>query len=188
MILCVFLYLDHCNHPQVIVDYVAEVFGFESILPATPAERAQARLFVELCGPAFGYFPLLRARGDEQKVVVALGDLKRGLAGADSFLTAAWGNSRSGGPFLLGERFSTAECSLAPFVQRACANLPHFMGPEYDPLAIAEAAGHGALATWMKTVLARPSVQATGVDPEKSFQSVEMMLARFAAADAASRK
>ena len=38
----------------VIVDYVAESFGAGAILPSTPSDRATARLFVELCGGAFG--------------------------------------------------------------------------------------------------------------------------------------
>jgi glutathione S-transferase len=166
----------------VLVEYIAEVYGTNSILPPTPLQRAHARLFSELCSPAFSYLPLLRARGDEAKTEAALHELKRALSGAEKFLCV---NGDSSGPFLFGERFSTAECTLAPFVQRACINLPHFMGKAYDPLFIAEAEGYSKLASWMRAVIERPSVKSTAVAPEESLTSVEMMLKRFADADAA---
>jgi glutathione S-transferase len=169
---------------MVLVDYIAEKFGCGTVSPETPEDRAVARLFNELCSGAFNYFPLLRSRGDYAKTASCLADLKAALAGCEAFLQA---KKKPGGPFLLGSKFSTTECAAAPFVQRACLNLPHFMGPSCDLLSIADEQGHAAVASWMRAVLARPSVETTGVDPEQSFLSVAAMLKRFEDADAAAK-
>lgn len=153
-----------------------------SLCPPSARDRATVRLFTELCGgPAFSYFPLLRAKGDA--VDDAVKTFKEGLIGADTFL-----KHHDSSPFLLGNRFSLAECNAAPFVQRACTILPAFTGPDsanpdmpkVDPLAMCEELGLERLQTWIEAVMARPSVVTTGVPKDKLIESTNKMLERFA--------
>jgi hypothetical protein len=74
------------------------------------------------------------------------------------------------GMFLLGKRFSLAECNTAPFLQRCCAILPEFTG--VDPLQLCDELGLGRLKGWIEAVLARPSVVKTGVSMEGMRESI----------------
>lgn len=168
----------------VIAEYLADEFGEGSIQPKSSADRARSRLFTELCSNAFSYFPILRVRDDVGKRATALENLKFSMAGVNDYLTQ---HGKDDGPFLFGRDFSTAECIAAPFVQRACVILPTFCGPEISPLAICDELKLSRLSTWIKAVLARPSVSATGVKEPDMVKSVEAMLTRFAAADNAPR-
>ena len=116
----------------VIAEYIAEKCGPQTLLPPTAQERAVVRLFTELCGSSFSYFPLLRAKDD--KLEAAVEGFKEGLVNVDTFLTQL-GDDK--GPFLLGTRFSLAECNVAPFLQRACTILPAFTGTKpVNPIEI----------------------------------------------------
>lgn len=169
----------------VVADYVAETFADDAgIQPTRPTDRATTRLFTELCGSKFSYFPVLRARGtdDEASQVKAFED---GLVAADAFLRHARGGGDGEGPFVLGSRFSLAECNAAPFVQRCCAVLPAFTGGEgggsaVDPFRICDDLGLACLKEWMEAVLSRPSVVASGVPEEDMLRSTTRMLERFA--------
>lgn len=171
----------------VVADYIAEQFGekittttnnnnLPSLLPALAHERATTRLFTVLCGgSAFSYFPLVRdAEGEKREA--AMQTFQDGLVGANAFLKH---HHNSAGPFLLGDRFSLAECNAAPFVQRACTILPAFC--QIDPLELCDELKLDHLKQWMEAVLARPSVIATGVSKEKLLEGTTAMLARFAA-------
>ena len=163
----------------VVADYIAEQFGSDSnsnnspLLPSLAQDRATTRLFTELCGGGFGYFPILRAPEGEQREA-ALQTLKDGLVNANAFL-----KHHNSGPFLLGDRFSLAECNAAPFVQRACTILPAFC--QIDPLKLCDELELPHLQRWMEAVLARPSVVDTGVTKEKLLEGTTAMLERFAA-------
>lgn len=165
----------------VVTDYVAERYGGGSLHPPTASDQAKARLFTEVCSPLFTYFPILRAaEGDD--LVAAKKTYKDGLVNVDAFLRGVTGDDADdgvGGPFLLGKRFSTAECNSAPFVQRACTVLPEFAG--IDPLQMCDELGLVRLKSWMEAVLSRPSVVATGVPRETMLTSTSKMLERFAA-------
>lgn len=165
----------------VVAEYIAEAYGQDSFWTPSPEDRARVRLFTELCGSAFSYFPLLRLRagttGDGMLESAALQSFKEGLVAADAFLRGY--NEEEEGTFLLGERFSLAECNAAPFLQRCCAILPEFTG--VDPLQLCDELGLGRLKGWIEAVLARPSVVKTGVSMEGMLESTTRMLERFAA-------
>jgi len=176
----------------VVAEYVAEVFGRGeeeegSLWPESPEDRARVRLFTDLCGSAFSYFPLARAVDDEKKFDAALESFKEGLSAADAFLREGCGGGGEGeGPFLLGDRFSLAECNAAPFVQRCRAILPAFTGTaKVDPLQLCEDMGLRRLGGWMEAVLSRPSVVRTGVPEDDMRESTTKMLERFAAMEKA---
>lgn len=177
---------------QIIAEYIGEIFftpgGKGSLILPSALDRARARLFTQLCGDRFAYFPLLRAGGSEK--ADALETFKKGLVDVDTFL-----RSTGNGPFLFGDRFTLAECNAAPFVQRCCSLLPAFTGPDsdmpgpaVDPLAICDQLRLDRLKKWIEAVLARPSVAATGI-PEDILQiSTARMLERFSNVEAAGRK
>lgn len=176
----------------IVAEYIAESVawpdaitanGDDGLLPTRAADRATMRLFTELCGPNFSYFPLIRAQGTDD-AESQLQTLKKGLVSVDAFLTKA-GCGADGGPFLFGERFSLAECNAAPFLQRCCAVLPEFTGVDdgdqmVDPIKICDELGLVRLKEWIEAVLSRPSVVATGVPKKDMLQSTSRMLARFA--------
>jgi len=151
------------------------------------------RLFTELCGSSFSYFPLLRA-GQGEKLESAVETFKEGLVSVDAFLTKM-GDDSDGGPFLFGTRFSLAECNAAPFIQRACTILPAFTGKgdtnnnvktgagQVNPIEICDELGLERLKRWIEEVLSRPSVIATGVPKEDMLKSTTKMLERFASMD-----
>lgn len=159
----------------VVSEYVADIYS-SSLIPKDPNERSRMRLFTELCGSAFSYFPLVRAAQGEGDFEAALKTFQEGLVNANSFLAS--GTSASG-PFCLGNEFSLAECTLAPFVQRCCAILPAFA--EVDPLALCDKLKLTYLKAWIGAVLERPSVVTTGVAPDAMIASTTKMLERFAA-------
>jgi glutathione S-transferase len=159
----------------VVSEYVAEVYGKNSLLASSPEDRARVRLFTELCGSSFSYFPLLRAHTDDGGAPAALLEsFKEGLIGVDALLRGS-----KDGPFLLGNSFSLAECNAAPFLQRCCAILPEFT--RVDPLQLCDELGLDRLKVWIEAVLMRPSVVTTGVSMGDMRESTTRMLDRFAA-------
>jgi glutathione S-transferase len=169
----------------IVADYIADQYGANTKnnpLPDTAKDRATMRLFTELCGSSFSYFPLLRAKGDTLES--ALKTFQEGLVATNAFLKH---HHHKSGPFLLGDRFSLSECNAAPFVQRACTILPAFTSSKestskvINPLEICDDLGLAHLKGWMEAVLARPSVIETGVSEEKLLEGTTRMLERFAA-------
>jgi len=163
----------------IVAEYLAEKYGM--LLPSSPKHRAIMRLFTELCGPSFSYFPLLRAKGD--KLDAAVQSFQEGLVAVNAFLKL---KGESKGPFLFGDTFSLAECNAAPFVQRAYTILPAFTGQEEDsvkvnPMDICDELDLVYLKRWMEAVLTRPSVATTGVPKEELLKGTTRMLERFAA-------
>ncbi|KAG7371137.1 glutathione S-transferase, C-terminal domain containing protein [Nitzschia inconspicua] len=163
----------------VVAEFIAETYGDNNnLLPASPKDRATMRLFTELCGSSFSYFPLLRAKGD--KLDAALKTFKEGLVATNDFL-----KHHNSAPFLFGEAFSLAECNAAPFVQRACIILPAFTSADdgnsitVNPLQICDELGLHNLKAWMNAVIARPSVLETGVPESALMESTKRMLGRF---------
>lgn len=168
---------------MIVAEFIAEIHSEASqLLPKQPEDRATMRLFIELCGSTFSYFPLLRAKGDVE-FNAALKTLENSFVSTDAFLK----RSNQDGPFLLGDQFTLAECTVAPFVQRCCTILPAFTGKEknsqklVDPLEICNRLGLDRLKLWIEAVCSRPSVKASGVPSDDIIESTSRMLDRFAA-------
>lgn len=172
-------------------EYIAETFANDDgILPPRTTDRATMRLFTELCGSSFSYFPILRAKGTDD-AATQLQAFKDGLVGVDAFLQRHHGRysgteDGGGGPFLFGSRFSLAECNAAPFVQRSCVILPAFTGDDaddggsvVDPLQICDELGLVRLQEWMEAVISRPSVVASSVSEKTMLESTSRLLERF---------
>jgi glutathione S-transferase len=161
----------------VVAEFVAEQFGTDKqLLPVSPKDRATMRLFTELCGSSFSYFPLLRAQGD--KLEAAVKSFQEGLVATNAFL-----KHYNSDPFLLGDQFTLAESNAAPFVQRACVILPAFTSKSpvvVNPMDICDELGLDHLKKWMQAVLARPSVIDTGVPEETLLERTGKMLERMA--------
>jgi len=168
---------------MVVAEFIAEAYAESSqLLPKRAEDRAVMRLFIELCGSTFSYFPLLRAEEDKD-FDSALKTLKEGLVNTDAFLK----HSHPDGPFLLGDKFTLAECTVAPFVQRCCTILPAFTGKSkssrkpVDPLDLCDELGLIRLRKWIEAVNSRPSVKASEVSTNGMIESTTRMLERFAA-------
>lgn len=166
----------------VVTEYLAEVHS-SALLPKQPNDRAIMRLFDELCGSTFSYFPLLRAIGDDAKFDSEMKTFREGLVNINAFLTHKAAN-QDDSPFLLDD-FSLAECNIAPFVHRCCAILPGFTGrdgiPLVDPLELCEELELPRLKQWIQAILSRPAVIKTTVPKEEIIVGATRMLERFAA-------
>jgi len=160
----------------VVTEYIAERYGVGTLDPPGAGDRAKTRLFTELCSSSFSYWPILRTEGEELEK--AINSFKEGLVGVDAFLNRVG----KGGPFLLGNRFSIAECISAPFIQRACTILPAFTGVEQrvDVLVICDELGLNRLKEYIEAILVRPSVVSSGVPKDDMVKSTTKMLERFA--------
>jgi len=171
----------------IVTEYISERYGGGALLPPRFEDRARAKLFTELCATSFSYWSIIRAKGEAREA--AIETYRQELTGIDIFLSRVGEGS---GPFLLGDRFSIAECNAAPFVQRACAILPSFTGKgemgngegkSVDLLEICDELKLVRLKMWIEAVLARPSVVHTGVSREDMVKSTTLMLKRFASTE-----
>jgi len=131
----------------------------EELVPggASAMENANARLFAALAQPALSVIPILKVDAGSTEEAAAITELVAKLQALDQYLVR---HGTAEGPFLLGESFSLAECTLAPFAQRFAAVLPG-LRPALDPYAMMEAGGLHRLSEWMKAVTARESAVAT---------------------------
>lgn len=159
----------------VVAEYLAEAFPEAGLVPASARGRATMRLFLELCGSSFSYFGILRAHGDDEAFASAIAALREGLIRANAFLER---RGDPGGPFLFGDRFTLAECGVAPFVQFAC-NLSAFT--DVDPVAMCEEEGLSRLKEWMVALVGRPSVKSIEVPKDEMMASVMRLRKRWAA-------
>lgn len=121
---------------SVIMEYLEERYPEPTLLPADPADRAAARLWV---------FDFDRRLGDDYYA------LRRREEGALERLTArlveldAWLEGRS---FLAGAAYGLADIAYAPWILRARQSL----GVDLAPF--------GALSRWLDALAARPAVAA----------------------------
>jgi glutathione S-transferase len=162
----------------VVAEYLAERYPDAGLMPGSCEDRATMRLFSELCGASsISYWNILRAQtgGDDEKREAAVEQFKQALINIDAFLEK---KGDPEGPFLFGDRFSLAECNIAPFLQRACNALPAFAA--IHPIDLCKEQGLARLETWILATLARPSVQHIALPEDEMKASVSKMLKRFA--------
>eukprot|EP00927_Polykrikos_kofoidii_P062034 TRINITY_DN56863_c0_g1_i1.p2 TRINITY_DN56863_c0_g1~~TRINITY_DN56863_c0_g1_i1.p2 ORF type:complete len:147 (-),score=24.02 TRINITY_DN56863_c0_g1_i1:212-652(-) len=86
----------------------------------------------------------------------ALRDLAKGIKNVDRCLQIY---GKTGGDFLLGQDFSTAECMTAPFIWRSVLWLKEFRDVDFKQLAVD--LGCVRFVRWVEAVLSRPSVIST---------------------------
>lgn len=116
---------------------------------------------------------------DQQQVQEVELDGERENSDEDGVATVV-STATNGGPFVLGEHFSMAECVTAPFVQRADFILKDYL--EMDVVTLCQEHGYHRVGAWWTAVLERPSVVETGnPDPKASTQRIIDMIAGKAA-------
>jgi glutathione S-transferase len=118
---------------EVIIEYLEERFPEPALLPADPAERALARLWLQRFDDRLGadYYA---ARRDEDS------QLDRRLAELDAALVAQ--------PFLTGRAYGLADIGYVPWIVRARVML----GVDLEP--------YEALSAWLDRLSERPAVAA----------------------------
>mmetsp|Transcript_31921 Transcript_31921/g.48962 ORF Transcript_31921/g.48962 Transcript_31921/m.48962 type:complete len:169 (+) Transcript_31921:366-872(+) len=167
---------------MVLTQYLSERFPETGLLPSNEEERATMRLFTELCGSTLPYFPIVRASamatkdGDATELEQAIEALQQGLCNVNTFLEKMDNN----GPFLFGEKFSLAECNIAPFLQRACIVLPSCTS--VDPIKMCKDHNWTHAKAWIESVIARPSVRAAESSEEELMRGINRILERLASA------
>jgi glutathione S-transferase len=120
----------------VIMEYLEERYPEPALLPADPAERALARLWLERFGARLGDAYYLVRRGVEG----ARAELGDRLAAIDATL--------EGQPYLSGREYGLADIGYVPWVLRARERLE------------VELDGFPALADWVERLGERPSIAA----------------------------
>ena len=121
---------------RVIMEYIEERYPEPALLPADPAERALARLWLERFGVRLGdaYYQLRR-------------DAEGARAGVDDRL-AAIDATLQGQPYLSGSEYGLADIGYIPWVLRAQERLE------------VELDGFPALADWVQRLAERPAIAA----------------------------
>ena len=163
----------------VVTEYLAHEY-VNNLLPSKVEDRAIMKLFSELCGTSFSYFPILRVKDSDDPKAKEEAKLKfvESLVATNSFLK----HYGSNGPFLFGKQFTLAECNVAPFVQRMCIVLPAMTDDDVNPIQICEELQLTHLKAWILAILQRPSVQSTSVPKDELINNMNKMLERMNAA------
>ena len=163
----------------VVTEYLAHKY-VNNLLPSKVEDRAIMKLFSELCGNSFSYFPILRVKDSDDPKAKEEAKLKlvESLVATNSFLK----HYGSNGPFLFGKQFTLAECNVAPFVQRMCIVLPAMTDDDVNPIQICEELQLTHLKEWILAILQRPSVQSTIVPKDELINNMNKMLERMNAA------
>jgi len=117
---------------RVIMEYLDERYPEPALLPADPAERALARLWLERFDDRLGKAYYVARRGDGRE------RLDEALAGLDRALDAQ--------PFLSGREYGLADIGYVPWILRALDRFGVELGP--------------SLADWLERLLSRPAVAA----------------------------
>ncbi|KAK9812137.1 hypothetical protein WJX73_010215 [Symbiochloris irregularis] len=144
---------------QVVVEYLEERYKDQGtqLIPKVPAQAATARLFGQLFMAVFSTRNILFSES-KQEVEEGKANLVRGLEVLETFLKT---QALPGGPFVLGEHYSIAEVTAAPFLWRAALLLPEFR--QWDLLKEAKAKGFSRFVEWSQAVLERPSTKDTAI-------------------------
>ncbi len=148
----------------IILEYVEERWPEPRLLPATPAERARARMIEEVCDTYYEAInwaimeirAFQRATGDAADRLLARASEQ--TAGVQAWLTRHLGSA----PYFGGTRFGWADCAVAPFVHASAGmgNAPAERSP---------------LAAWLARIAERPAVAGTFEAAAASMQGFEML-------------
>ncbi|HXJ32651.1 MAG TPA: glutathione S-transferase family protein [Candidatus Eisenbacteria bacterium] len=148
----------------IILEYIEEKWPTPALLPATPLERARARMIEEVCDTYYEAvnWALMEIRAFQR----ATGELADRLVGRAAEQTAGVQNwlARHLGtqPYFGGATFGWADVCVAPFVH-ASATFGNAPAPETP------------LAAWLDRIRARPSVATTFEAAAASMQGFEML-------------
>jgi glutathione S-transferase len=148
----------------IILEYVEDRWPDPPLLPASPAERARARMIEEVCDTYYEAInwaimeirAFQRATGAEADRLLARASEQ--TAGVQAWLARHLG----AGPFFGGARFGWADCAVAPLVHASAT------------MGNAPAAG-SPLAAWLERIANRPAVASTFQAAAASMQGFEML-------------
>jgi glutathione S-transferase/RNA polymerase-associated protein len=148
----------------IILEYVEERWPEPPLLPATPAERARARMIEEVCDTYYEAInwaimevrAFQRASGPDAERLLARASEQ--TAGVQAWL----GRQLGTGPFFGGTRFGWADCAVAPFVHAsAMVGNPPVAGTALD--------------AWLERIVDRPAVVSAFQAAAASMQGFEML-------------
>jgi glutathione S-transferase len=148
----------------IILEYLEERWPEPPLLPATPAERARARMVEEVCDTYYEAinWAIMEIRAF-QRATGAAADRLLARASEQTAGVQAWlGRHLGAASFFGGTRFGWADCAVAPFVHSSAmmGNAP----PQGSPLA-----------GWLDRIADRPSVVSTFEAAAASMQGFEML-------------
>jgi glutathione S-transferase len=161
---------------KIVLEAIEELWPKPALLPiGAPKERAKARMFGEVVYDAsFGgsrsvyQLAMRKADFEEGKGTWDVEEEKKNICESLAALDNSLQQLNSNGPYVLGDHFSLAECTTAPFVQRANTILAHH---GFNVLEVCRSEGYLRAAAWWKAVLERESVIATGPTSEEIVES-----------------
>lgn len=134
----------------IINEYLDETFPEPPMMPPSPAQRAEARIWIDFDNTKFVplFYKVLLAKDLEQRQALA-----DALIDAVSFMEQNALTKRSGGPYWLGDTFSLVDMALYPHFERFSV-LQHYRG-----ISIPDSCG--AILDWIAAVGERPGVKST---------------------------
>lgn len=152
--------------------------GEGSMCPETAEEEALVDSFLEGWSRVTdAYYDVLRAASQEEAERRTVSYVKS-LGAVDDLLVGRRLED-GGGPFLLGHRFSYAECIAAPWIQRFYVTLPHFRGIDDFESDILWGNDLDDLSIWMRAVCERPSCAASACTEGEMIAACERYYVSF---------
>mgnify|MGYP002631250554 CR=1 FL=1 len=139
----------------IINEYLNETFPEPPMMPESPAERAQARIWIDYDNVKFvpAFYKVLLAKDESRRQ-----ELADTLIESLRFMETQALACRKGGPYWLGDAYSLVDIALYPHFERL-AVLEFYRG-----ISIPDECG--ALREWMAVMAARPCVQQSAHDAD----------------------
>lgn len=163
------------HESSIINQYLDEAFPEPALMPATPALRAQARIWMDYCETRF--LPAVH------KLMSEADDMDKRSANNDKLSEVMRHIENEGlrktgpGPWFFGSGFSLVDIQFAPFMERF---------DMYVQLAGAVLpADCGRIRDWQAAMQARPAIAATAHNTGYHIEARRQMLARIAARNSA---
>jgi len=158
------------HESSIINQYLDEAFPEPALMPESPGQRAQARIWMDYCETRFlpAAHKLMSETGDAGKRAAN----NENLSGVLRHIEHEGLGKAAGGPWFLGARFSLVDIQFAPFLER------FDMYVQLAGAALPE--GCGRLRDWMEALRKRPGIAATAHDTAYHIEARRQMLARMA--------